>query len=184
MAKFENSMKILMKLEFSSEIDALEKNKTEDGYTYMGIYQKAHPEWSGWDLIKNIISKSPSLKDASKLLYSLGGLTEKVFDFYYTTFWKPYKLDEIEEQHKADEIFIFGVNVGMSNAIKISQSLVHVDVDGKMGPMTIKAINASDYSFFDKEFDDAEIEYYKKIIKNNLAKGIFFKGWVNRAEAV
>ena len=57
-------------------------------------------------------------------------LQEAVYDFYYSTFWKPYRLNEIEEQHKADEIFIFGVNVGMKKAIKKTQELVSVVADG------------------------------------------------------
>lgn len=49
-AKGEESMKILMRLEFNGAANALEVNKTENGMTYIGIYRVAHPDWSGWEL--------------------------------------------------------------------------------------------------------------------------------------
>ncbi len=47
MANFRKSMEILLKLEFNNPHDALHKNKTENGFTFMGIYQGAHASWSG-----------------------------------------------------------------------------------------------------------------------------------------
>ncbi|WP_303296956.1 hypothetical protein [Campylobacter fetus] len=40
MANFRKSMEILLKLEFNNPNDALHKNKTENGFTFMGIYQE------------------------------------------------------------------------------------------------------------------------------------------------
>lgn len=184
MAKFENSMKILLELEFNSPDNALEWNKTENGYTYMGIYEVAHPTWSGWDIIRQKREQYQNLKECSRRLYEIDTLTEKVYDFYYAEFWKPYRLNEIKEQHKSDEIFIFGVNTGMKKAIKIAQGVVGVEIDGIIGSQTIKAINDCDYSFFDTTFDDKEIEYYKAIVQSKPNKSIFLNGWINRAEEV
>jgi len=186
MAIFEDSMKIQVGLEFSNPSNALETNATENGYTYMGIYQTANPSWSGWDIINQVMSDNDglSLRDISKKLYAISDLTEKVYDFYYATFWKPYRLSEIEAQHKADELFVFGCNAGMKRAIKCAQDLVGVTVDGIIGSQTIQAINNFDYSLFDKEFDDEEIEYYKSLVQANPAKSIFLNGWINRAKEV
>lgn len=186
MAKFEDSMNILMGLEFNSPSNALEVNDTENGYTYMGIYQGANPSWKGWDTIRQVTADNDgkSMRDISKRLYKDSSLTEKVYDFYFDTFWKPYRLNEIEEQHKADEIFVFGVNAGMKKAIKLVQELVGCDVDGIIGSKTIQAINQSEFSFFDQGFDDEEIEYYKSLVQANPKKSIFIDGWINRAKAV
>ena len=185
MAKFEDSMSILMDLEFSSPYNALEWLKTEDGYTYMGIYSVAHPSLDLWDNVRSAIDVcNGDIKKASKLLYEDNEITEAVYDFYYSTFWKPYRLNEIEEQHKADEIFIFGVNVGMKNAIKKTQELVSVVADGIIGNKTIQAINKYDFNDFNVDFDYMEIKYYDDIVKANPKKSIYAKGWRNRAEAV
>lgn len=184
MAKFENSMSVLLKLEYDNPSDALEWNKTEDGYTYMGIYEPYNKSWSGWQIIHQKLEQYPNIKECSKRLYEIDMLTEKVYDYYFAEFWKPYRLNEILEQHKADEIYVFGINVGMKKAIKTAQELVGVDADGIIGSQTIQAINDCDYSFFDKEFDDDEIEYYKSLVKSNPKKSIFLDGWINRAKEV
>ena len=43
MAKINEALPILYKAEFSNPSNALEWNKTETGYTFMGIYQTANP---------------------------------------------------------------------------------------------------------------------------------------------
>src|SRR5215469_6933970 len=45
-------------------------------------------------------------------------------------------------------VFDFGVNSGPSRAVKYAQTIVHVSVDGFMGPQTIAAINAFDSDTF------------------------------------
>lgn len=69
MANFRKSMEILLKLEFNNPHDALHKNKTENGFTFMGIYQGTHASWSGWDIVKNVLSTNADIKIASKILY-------------------------------------------------------------------------------------------------------------------
>lgn len=183
MAKFEDSMKILMGLEFNGAYNALEINKTENDVTYMGIYRVAHPEWSGWAIVDEALS-TMSVKEASKVLFENKVLTEKVYKFYKDEFWTPFRFDEIVDQKKADEMFVFGVNAGMVKAIKLGQEIVGVVVDGRIGKMTIAALNSYDVVKFDKEYDAKENEHYAKIIAANPAKKIFAKGWRNRAEAV
>ena len=41
MASMDKVFDIMLKLEFNSPANALHTNKTEIGYTFMGIYQKA-----------------------------------------------------------------------------------------------------------------------------------------------
>lgn len=183
MAKFNDSMKILMQLEFNGAGNALEINPTENGYTYMGIYRVAHPEWDGWKTIDAVVSQY-GLKSASKLLFNDQELSNKVYTFYKSEFWTPFRFDEINDQKKADEMFIFGVNAGMTKAIKLGQEVVGVTVDGRIGNMTIAALNSYDVGKFDKEYDIKENEHYAKIIAANPAKRIYANGWKNRAEAV
>ena len=40
--KFKRALEILYKLEFNNPQNALHKNPTESGYTFMGIYETAH----------------------------------------------------------------------------------------------------------------------------------------------
>ncbi|RAZ38051.1 glycoside hydrolase family 108 protein [Campylobacter hyointestinalis] len=183
MADFYSSMKLLKRLEFSNPKNCLHKNATEDEITYFGIYKKANPKWSGWQVIDETL-QSLSISEASKSLYENEWLTSKVYQFYLDNFWHKLKLDKIDSQKIADEIFCFGCNAGIKTAIKLAQKALNLDDDGIIGENTLNALNSCDESEFDLAFDDLEMEYYDKLIAKNPKLAIYQKGWYNRAKAV
>lgn len=184
MANMDRVFDIMLKLEFNSPANALHTNKTETGYTFMGIYQKAHPHLSMWKKVDEVVAKHRKLSDASRELYSNAGLLDEVKTFYKKNFWDRMRLDEIHEQHVANEMFVFGVNAGCGRSVRLAQLVVGTVADGLIGPKTIEAINAYDTDAFDTEFDLEEIKYYEAIVSNNPEKKIFLNGWKNRAVAV
>ena len=186
MADFEKSLDILMILEFSSKQNALEKNKTESGYTFMGIYHTAHPAWKGWEIVEEEVKKCKyDIKKASASLYDNKTLLVLVKEFYKVNFWDIARLDEVTEQRVADEIFIFGVNVGMKLAIKKTQEYLGLQDDGVVGTQTLAKLNSVDVEVFDVEFDTlVEQKHYEYIISKYPEKKIFANGWRNRSLAV
>lgn len=184
MANMDRVFDIMLKLEFNSPANALHTNKTETGYTFMGIYQKAHPNLVMWKQIDEVVAKHAKLSDASRELYRDSELLDEVKMFYKKNFWDRMRLDEIANQHIANEMFVFGVNAGCGRSVRLAQLVVGTVADGLIGPNTIKAINAYDADSFDKEFDSEEIKYYEAIVSNNPEKKIFLNGWKNRAVAV
>jgi len=184
MADFQKSMDILMELEFSNPGNALHKNPTEGRYTYMGIYQKAWPKWTGWMIVNDILKKNTTTEGASRDCAKNDTLTKLVYVFYKRVFWDIARLDDVVSQKIADEIFIFGVNAGMPTAVKTAQKIVGVFQDGAAGPMTIEALNEFDEEIFDAKYDLSEQEYYKKLIDRNPKLKIYANGWRNRSIAV
>ena len=184
MANFNEAFQILMRLEFSKPEDALDRNPTEDGWTFMGIYQKAHPGWKGWDEILGALAYGGDIEKISRALYASESLRAEVRRFYKEAYWDRMRLDEISSQLKANEMFIFGVNVDVKPAVRVAQQLVGVVNDGIVGEQTLAAINKFDEERFDKQFDRAELEYYNKLIEKNPKFRIYANGWRNRALAV
>lgn len=184
MAKFNKAFQILMRLEFSHPENALHKNPTEDAWTFMGIYQKAHPNWSGWDEVLGALANDTDIKKISRGLYESENLRTEVFKFYKEAYWDRMRLDEISSQIKANEMFIFGVNVGIRPAVRAAQQIVGIVDDGIVGNQTLAAINRFDEARFDKEFDRAELEYYNGLMQKNPKLRIYANGWRNRALAV
>lgn len=183
MSNFTKSMQFLMRLEFSSPSLALHKNETENGLTFFGIYECAHPDFKGWELVKQVL-KGKSLKEASVILYNNSDLVALVYEFYKREFWDKMRLDEVESNLKASEMFIFGVNVGTKVAIKLTQTLLNVAVDGVMRMQTLNALNAYDENKFNVEFDSYEIAYYASLVSKNPKLKIYANGWKNRALAI
>ncbi|MBE2985563.1 peptidoglycan domain protein [Campylobacter sp. RM12920] len=185
MPNFNEALEILYTLEFSNPSNALHKNPTEEAYTFMGIYEKAHPSWGGWVMVHEMIRiKGKDLKAASKILMQNEFLLDLVAKFYKERFWDRMRLDEIESQLKANEIFIFGVNVGCRVAIKTAQRVAGVINDGYMGEQSIAAINRIDEAVFDRAYDDLELAYYDRPIERNPSFRIYARGWRKRALAV
>ena len=185
MAKIEEALDILYRLEFSNESNVLEKNATEDGWTFMGIYQGAFPNLDLWKVIRQKMQQyNGDMKLVGSMMYNNATVREMVQAFYKKEFWDKARLDEVVSQQIANEIFIAGVNMGMKKAVMLAQRLVCVPADGIMGPKTLAAINKYDDVAFDEMYDVLETDHYDMIIANNPSKRIYAKGWRNRAVAV
>lgn len=172
----------LIGLEFNSPANALHWNEGEKGWTYMGIYEFAHPNWEGWSRVKSEIDRSGKVKASAVLYYDvvLGKLVE---DFYEKQFWDKMRLDEVASQDIAEDMMCMAVNAGIPTAVKLAQRLIGATVDGVLGSKTIKALNEVDAKWFDAEYDKLEVEYYEKLAKNNPNFVKFLNGWRNRAVA-
>ena len=185
MASFEKSIRVLLDLEFSSPKDVLEKNPTEPYLTFMGIYQGANPSLDIWKVIRQKVQQyNGDLALVGSMLYDNPLVVEMVYAFYKKNYWDIAKLDSVTSQNTADEIFIFGVNVGMKKAIKLTQSLLELTPDGVVGKETLWNLNNYDSEKFDEVFDVMEIAYYDELIERDPKKKIYAKGWKKRALAV
>ena len=135
------------------------------GATYAGIARNFHPSWQGWMVIDQ------------------GGTppAELVRQFYRSNFWAPLRLDDVEHQEVASNLFDFGVNAGLSTAAKLAQLVVGVTPDGKVGAKTIAALNAIDHDLFVARYALAKIARYRDIVVKNRTQQRFLVGWLSRA---
>lgn len=185
MKRFNKAMEILKLVEHSNRNDKLlHKNEGENGLTYFGIYQSAHPKLKMWKIIENYLKIEPDIKKCSVILSNVSDLTGEVYRFYKQEFWDKMGLDKVNSGHICNEMFIFGVNVNWDKCNKEVQKMIGVKDDGIIGDKTIAKINEVDEEWFDKEFDKVEMEYYERIVeqKPHLAKNL--KGWFNRSLVV
>lgn len=147
------------------------------GETCYGISRKYNPDWKGWSII-----------DASKVNGWPKGLRANVElhvlvkEYYKATFWDKINGDSFESDKVACSIVDFAVNVGISKASRITQSVVGVVIDGKIGNKTMHAIESLGERIFLDNFTEAKIDYYDLITKNRPKNEKFLKGWINRAE--
>lgn len=185
MADIRKAMEILKLVEHSNRNDKLlHKNKEENGLTFFGIYEGAHQDWKGWSIIKRYLEFTPDIKECSRILANVSDLIELVNQFYKVRFWDKARLDEVNSQKIADEIFIFGVNAGMKISAIKAQFLVDALPDGDIGDKTLALLNNYDENKFDILFDEEEIKYYKKLITLHEKFKINEKGWISRARTV
>lgn len=73
---------------------------------------------------------------------------ERAMEIYRRDFWEPILGDNLPEKLAAC-VFDAAVNHGQITAVKMLQVMLNVDVDGKMGPQTLRAAQeTSDYHVY------------------------------------
>ena len=124
------ALQLIKAVEFRNDNKLLlHKNPTENGLTYFGIYEKAHPNWTGWKTIKSYLELEPNLEKCSVILSNVSDLNIKVEDFIKKEFWDKMKLDLVTSEHKQLELLCFAYNVGIKSAIKVMQETLGTPVD-------------------------------------------------------
>ncbi len=128
------------------------------GATKYGISQRAYPNVD----IRNLT------EDQARAIYK-------------RDYWDRVAGDTVKSQTIAENLFDTAVNMGVTTATKLAQMTLGVDVDGKFGPGTVKAVNAVDESEFLSEFTLAKVARYAAICNKDRAQSKFLLGWINRA---
>jgi len=77
-------------------------------------------------------------------------------------------------------VFDFAVNSGVSRAAIFLQEIVGVAPDGKIGPLTLKAIAARDPADLIRQLCDKRMAFLKRL----STWGTFGKGWTSRVNGV
>jgi lysozyme family protein len=118
------------------------------GETYKGISRQYNPSWMGWD----IIDEYEDDDDFPQCLDDDYELQDWVEEFYKEHYWDVNRLDEIDSQMIATEMFDTGVNMGVRRAAKFLQTALNylnrnernyrdLVVDGIIGPATFNALD-------------------------------------------
>ena len=125
------------------------------GETYKGISRVMHPRWPGWkyvDGVKALTTAQPHygttsygnwVKYINGKLAQLNQLQAAVISFYKTNFWDANRLGEINDERVAAWVYDHIVNGGGRGAMW-AQLAARVKPDGKLGPVSIAAINGAD----------------------------------------
>lgn len=156
--------------------------------TFMGISRKYYPLWNGWLLI----DKYKRLHNFPDNLIGNQALQEQVFSFYKKKFWDVNKLDQINNQEIANEVFDTGVNMGYRIAAEFLQKAYNllskneslykkILVDGAIGSKTLSAINNHMYPIrIFKTINILQGSRYVSICEKDPSQEVFFAGWIER----
>lgn len=118
------------------------------GETYKGISRRAHPYWPGWKIIDE-------LKRATgfpAILYEHTTLNKKVVEFYKIEYWDYCRLDDLNNQEVANELYDSSVNLGKYTVAHYFQRAINVandrgryypdiERDGIIGKETLNAFH-------------------------------------------
>lgn len=199
--QFNECIKITLAGEYSNSRNALHKLRNESTVTYKGLYRKANTQNIIWKLIdeKKVALLGNSFMD--KPLYILDHndlrllskhlvvsnfdeIEDRVHKSFKNNYWDKSKLDLCNSKSKSLSIFDFGVNVGSSRANKIVQKMLNLVVDGKIGKISIKAINSMDSNEFLNLFLSKKKKFYEDLAVRKPHLRRYVTGWFNRANRI
>src|SRR5574341_361447 len=153
MANFEQAIPKIFKYEGGYANDPLDPG----GETNFGIAKRAFPNVD----IKNLTK-------------------EKAGELYRERYWNAMRLNEVNSQALAEEMLDIGVNMGPEIAVRLAQlaynllSKEDLHVDGKIGPVTLGALNGSLYpNALVKTLNGLQFYRYIKIIETDPRKEKF-----------
>lgn len=202
MASFDLVYEQMQRDEYSCNPELfLHKHDHEKGYTIGGLYEHANPTAINWGFVKSLLlmcgvedgeeHQAFRLKRASRMLYGDIVLQEQIKQVFKRNYWDKNRLSEIHSQKIAHEIFDRGVLSGRKVAAKIAQRVLGfegAEVDGVIGPNTLKALNVYDENAFDKQYDQFEKRFIDEIIESKAKYGVYLEryrnGWTARAERI
>lgn len=156
------------------------------GETYKGIARNFWRSWAGWRVIDTIKSQVGSTTSAiNRAAASNQELQNHVDAFYKQNFWDVNRLDQINDQQVANEVYDTGVNMGVSVAARFLQNALNVlsgsglVEDGIIGPMTVRATNSANSRVLYNMLNILQGQRYMEIVRSNPSQRKFVVGWFN-----
>jgi lysozyme family protein len=158
------------------------------GETYKGIARKFWGQWSGWKIIDSI-SKDSGFEAA---LEKNQDLQSAVLAFYKQNFWNELRLDDVQDQSIANELFDTAVNMSVNTAGEFLQRTLNVLnnngksyddllVDGKIGAKTIQTLNAhKSPARVLKVLNVLQGAKYVGICEHDPSQEVFMASWMSR----
>lgn len=114
---------------------------------------------------------------------------------YYKDYWLRLRCDDIHSTEIATELLDAGVNTGIGNAVKFAQRAynvlrnsdeVSIIEDGKIGPMTVSALNNMSRRYSRQllmAMNGEQYRYYRMLVDQNPDRfRAFIRGWMRRLE--
>jgi|SRR5271165_6546257 len=138
------------------------------GRTRFGIAERYHPELT-----------------ASLFYTSLGNdaalvIAKSVYDISYC---QPLCIVDIGNQDIANKVLSLGVNLGVERAGQMLQDVLMVPCDGRIGPITMMALDRADPNEVLFGLRSEAEKYYLEDVEKHPEKEVDLKGWLRRAEA-
>ena len=118
---------------------------------------------------------------ANKTAEDLKKITDtQWYHIFKSGYWDKMRGDYILSQSIANLVVDWAWGSGPVTAARKLQRYLKVAVDGKIGPMTLAALNSRDKRTTFEDLWKLRKEHYEAIVRANPSQRVFLRGWLNR----
>jgi len=103
---------------------------------------------------------------------------EEAKSLYRETYWR---FESVENQMVANKLLSMAIHMGLSQAVRLLQTILRISSDGQFGPRTLTEVNSMYPSLLLTELRIACAVYYAKIVSRDTSQLKFITGWMRRA---
>jgi lysozyme family protein len=162
---------------------------------YCGIDRHFHPTWGGWPIIDSLKFAASDESELNSSLEQNKKLKEKVRELFKQVYWDRFCGDQVPDQEIATELFQSALELGVARAVNgLQKSLnalnpgsaayAHVVEDGRLGPMTLGALQSyletEDPSSLLKAMRILQALHYIARIKKNPGRDPYARAWLRK----
>lgn len=126
-------------------------------------------------VLETYLGRRPTRRDMLSLTHETAG------EIYRRYYWQEIRAGEILNADLAALLFDMAVNHGPRSAVRIAQRIVKVKADGRMGPITLGALNRANPSRTIILIVEARVNLYRRITERRPNMQMFYQGWIKRA---
>lgn len=126
-------------------------------------------------VLERYLGRVPTREDMLSLKH------ETAAEIYRWDYWNAVRAGEILNRDLAALLFDMAVNHGSRSSTRTAQRAVGTKADGKMGPITLAALNRANPARIIAAIVDARVNLYRQIVNRRPNMQMFYQGWVKRA---
>lgn len=122
----------------------------------------------------------------NSLFYTTMGATaalQVAIGIYERDYCQPLCIEQIADQEVANKLLSLGVNCGVVPAARMLQEAVGVCGDGRIGPITLDAVDRAYPAELLGRLRELATAHYEALIDRNPSLECYKAGWLRRAEA-
>lgn len=106
---------------------------------------------------------------------------------YVDSYADPLCIADMHDQALANKLLSLGVNIGVKRIARMLQASVQdsakIDVDGRIGPLTLHAMEMYKPEELLERIEHRAVEFYEQDVAEHPEKRRDLKGWLRRANA-
>ena len=156
--------------------------------TYEGLDRSQNPNNPIWPIIDSIKKATPgiSVRQMNIALAANAQVQQDVKNFYIVEYWNTLRLSEINDQQVANNLFDCSINPCIESAAHVMQEAVNsvkpgtLVVDGKIGPLTVAAVNALNGEAMFNAINAIRKANYEKRVQLSPRMAQWLRVWLNR----